>query len=276
MQKETVIGKITTIEIWENTVVGIIFLVLGGMEMVSNVMYKFSVFGDFSQLKYSSDNMKKLLDVKAEKILIPNVISQAGLSGTVEQRMQLVSTDHTIIISVLQERIDVEIYSDKQTGFGSEHFRKIVLQLVELMRQIHLVFQEEISDATRMALVARYVYFDISDEIKAGFRDRFVNTLDFYKDKMTDEFFVNIVGNITYKINNKDEVMNVVTVITRLFPSQGIGVDIPVDGYQIDFDINTMPQNKENRFNPEVYDEFAKQFEKTIAELRNSVLDGCE
>lgn len=123
MQKETVIGKIKTIEIWENTVVGIIFLVLGGMEMVSNVMYKFSVFGDFSQLKYSSDNMKKLLDVKAEKILIPNVISQAGLSGTVEQRMQLVSTDHTIIISVLQERIDVEIYSDKQTGFGSEHFR---------------------------------------------------------------------------------------------------------------------------------------------------------
>ena len=244
--------------------------------MLSNVMYKFSVFGDFSQLKYSSDNMKKLLDVKAEQTLIPNVISQAGISGMVEQRMQLVSMDHTIIISVLQERIDVEIYSDKKIGFGNEHIEKIVIQLTNLMRQICLVFQERISDAARMALVTRYVYFDITDERKADFRDRFVNTLDFYNDKMTDEFLVNIVGNITYKINNNDEVMNVVTVINRLFPSQGIGVDIPVDGYQIDFDINTMPQNKENRFKPEVYDEFAKQFEETIVELRNSVLDGCE
>lgn len=199
--------------------------------MIANIMYKFSIFGDFTQLKYSSENMKNMLDVKSEKALLPNVISQIGVSGGAEQRMQLVSNDHTIILSVLQERIDIEIYSDKQEGFRDEEINKIMDTLGSIMEQINNVFQDNIPLANRMALVTSYVYFDVSDEDKLRFRNRFVKPLDFYKETMTDEFFVNLVGNITYNINNRDEKMNVVTVINRLFPSVGKGIDGPADGY---------------------------------------------
>lgn len=244
--------------------------------MLSNIMYKFSVFGDFTQLKYTSENIKNMLDIKSEKVLLPNVISQLGVSGSVEQRIQLVSVDHTVTLSVLQERIDVEIYSDKQEGFHDEDVKKTMDELRSIMGQIYNVFSDDIPMATRIAMITSYVYFDISDEEKIRFRNRFVNDIGFYKDTMTDEFFIDLVGNVTYNMNNRDEMVNAITMIKRLFPSAGIGVDGPVDGYQVDFDINTVPKNKKNRFAPDVYEEFFKQFEDTVSSLRVDILDGCE
>ena len=70
--------------------------------------------------------------------------------------------------------------------------------------------------------------------------------ISFYESNATDEFMVRYSGREKVQLDNFEETLNILTTITRFLANQGTNVEI--DGYKIDFDINTWQKNRKNRF----------------------------
>lgn len=127
-----------------------------------------------------------------------------------------------------------------------------------------------------MALITEYVYFEIGIEKRKAFRDKFIRVPKYYENKKTDEVVVKLFGRDKIDINNKDEDINIITNVDRWFPGSGIGMTASVDGYRVEFDLNTSPENKKNRFTEESLPVFVEKMQDIKALLSKEIFDDCE
>lgn len=222
--------------------------------MLSNISYKFSTFADYSNIMYSQDNIRILMDAFRADDFLPGMVNQIAPDARIPQRLQLSSANQLCRITILNERIDMEIYSDQKSGFAKEKVDEIRQLMVESMQKIYKAFEASIPDAYRLAWNVSYVYFEVSQEEMMQFRSRFLKDPSFYQENATDEFVARFAGRISREIAGRPEMHNVLTTIERLFPTPGIGYQ--VDGYKIGFDINTHQANRKNRFADTDFKEF--------------------
>lgn len=240
--------------------------------MLANIIYKFSTFADYSRINYTPENMTKLLNVYANKDLLPGVIMQPSEDG-MSQRIQLSNTDRTLIVSVLRERIDVERYSDKREGFNKAEISILRDELGLMIQKIYSLFGNTLPDAYRLAWNVSYAYFDISAETKEAFRNKFLKSFSFYTDHSTDEFIAQYAATLPRDIENRAEIINVLTTMGRLFRDASVG--FPVDGYKIDIDVNTHQDNRKNRFVETSIPEFISVAYDIQQNLIGEVMNGC-
>lgn len=222
--------------------------------MLSNISYKFSTFADYSNIMYSQDNIRILLDVFGDNDFLPGMVNQIAPDARIPQRLQLSSANQLCSITILNERIDMEIYSDQKSGFPKQNIVEIRQLMAESMQKIYKAFEISIPDAYRLAWNVAYVYFEVSQEEMMQFRSRFLKDSSFYQENATDEFIARFAGRVSKEIGGRPEMHNVLTTIERLFPTPGIGYQ--VDGYKIGFDINTHQANRKNRFTDIDFKEF--------------------
>lgn len=234
--------------------------------MLSSIMYKLSAFADYSAIKYSQENVSRMLAVFSDRNFLPGMVMQTTPEG-VSQRIQLVNVEHTMLVTLLKERIDIEVYSNRREGFCEEDAARIRLEMADAMQRIYTLFEMSIPDAWRMAWNVDYAYFDISVDEKEAFRRRFLRELDFYRDCSTDEFIAQYAGVVPREIGSRREQMNALTTISRLYQESADG--FAVDGYKIDLDINTHQSHRRNRFAGETMSEFidrAVEIQHTLIE----------
>ena len=91
--------------------------------------------------------------------------------------------------------------------------------------------------ANRVAWFVSYVLFEIDDDEKQEYINRFLKKPTFYQSNCTDDLLVRFSGRSEYNLAGRKEIINVITTISRLLSSPGAPIE--VDGYKIDFDINT-------------------------------------
>ncbi len=136
------------------------------------------------------------------------------------------------------------------------------------MFKIEETFVDEIQTANRLAW---YTDFDFGDENeKVKFKNKFLKENDFYETLTpSSEFMVRYAGRKETSICNSREVFNIITTIENWKEDQGLNVAkiASSDGYKIGVDINTIWENKKNRFSVQHYDEFMK----IAVDLQNSV-----
>ncbi len=235
--------------------------------MISNISYKLSTFADYSGISYTSANMMKAMQAFEGLELLPGVAQEISPDGNASRRIQLVSANGALTITVYSTRIDVEITSLEKAGFSDLEKEKILPDLENIISSLYEKFNQIMPIPNRIAWFTSYVYFEIDSEKKNKFRETFIKPTHFYGTNLTDEFMVRYAGREDVRINELDEKFNIITTITRWLTDQGTNME--VDGYKIDFDINTWQENKKNRFEKEDIKEFVKksiEFQKSLEE----------
>lgn len=222
--------------------------------MVSNITYRLSCFADYSQLTYKKEDVIAVLNNFDSVMLMPSIISEALSDREVSQRMQFLAQGGLLLITIASQRIDVQITSNDKSGFDSESITRVYKDLLDNMKKILSIFVERVAEPYRLAWFTSYVYFDQTKEEKENFRNKFLNELDFFKEGRLDDINAVYGARRDIKIGDREERLNVLTTVSRYLA--GIGTDKEVDGFQIDYDINTWQGNRKNRFSLKELDEF--------------------
>lgn len=224
------------------------------MIMVSNITYKLSCFADYSQLKYNKEDIITILKAYDNVILTPSIITEMLQNGEVSQRMQFSAQGGLLMITILSQRIDIQITSNDKNGFTDEDVSKVHANLLDNMKKILSIFGDRIADPYRLAWFTSYVYFELTDEEKTNFRNKFLNELEFFREGRLDDINVVYGARRNIKIADREERLNVLTTIFGYLTD--VGTDEEVNGFRIDYDINTWQGNRKNRFTHKDIEEF--------------------
>lgn len=216
----------------------------------------------------------RIMEVFADKEFIPGVISEVAAGGSSSQRLQLATADRLVSMTIMSERIDIQFVSDKKNGFDSHEAAQLCSLAAEYMGKLYSAFEEVIQDSYRLAWDVNYAFFEITEAERMDFRNRFLKEIPFYRDNSTDEFVAQYVGREERNINEKAEQINVLTTITRWFPGSGAGNVASVDGYKVEFDINTHHECRKNRFSGEAFRQFIEVAVEIQRELEENFFYG--
>ena len=235
--------------------------------MISNIEYRLTAFADYSNLCFSQENMNKILGVFERIELLPSVVREISPEGGTSQRMRFV-TNNGISITLMSNRIDVDIISDKKEGFLEKGKAQVLSTLLQYMKSIYTAFGNMIQDANRLAWGTIFVYYEITAEEKVKFKQRFMQPVRFYKGIDTDEFQVCYVGRKKVHVAPcGEEDMNILAQIREYVSDDEPRIYGKISGYMISFDINTLPDNKKNRFTVQSFDSFVR----IASEIQNDV-----
>lgn len=237
--------------------------------MLSNMLYQFSIFADYSNLDFL-----KILSSFDRMPLFPNVISRSDNDGQICPGMSFGASHMPFFIRTFPDRIDVLRIAEQKEGFDAQEQGEICEQLRSTMHTIENIFSEIMQLANRMAWYTEYVYFEIDYETRIKFKKRFLKEIDFYREKTQPEFMVRYVGKDEKSVSGGNELINIVTSIENW--QQNISPAISLsEGYKISIDINTIWENKRNRFSGQNYDDFIKVATDIQDSVKGSVLYGC-
>lgn len=228
--------------------------------MISNVFCRLSIFADYSNLSYTNENILKISKIFDNKFYV-NPINQVGNNI---QRMQFRNKDNSIIITILNERIDIETTSSKDSGFNNEEKKQLMIDLSKYLKSIYEEFSSSIQDGHRLAWFTTHILSDINDDEKKEFRNRFIKKIDFFEDGYTNEMSVRYSAIKENKVNEIKEIINTICTINQVYANTTSGIKT---GYAIDIDVNTHQDDLKNRFNISSIDEFilkANEYEKQI------------
>ena len=237
--------------------------------MMSHVLMRLSSFADYDSLSYSNKHIKKIFDFFSDVELLPNIIPEISQNGMSSPRMQLKVSNFPIIITILTNRIDIDIFSNNQEGFNEEEKSYFNKEILKYMKDIIKCFSNEIQFANRLAWFVSYIYYEISEEDKLNFKNKYLNKTNFFNENETDDFNVRYCSRRTNELIH--EHFNIIMSISRL--STISPQNVIIDGYKIDFDINTIHENKKNRFSEHDYDEFLKVVLKYQEELEGEFIN---
>ena len=222
--------------------------------MIANVLYRFSIFADFQFITYNKQNIIKLLKVFDNEEFLPSVIQELLPTGVIAQRIQLIAKDGFSSITFLSERIDIQIIASRKEGFNNVEIKSNKDLLANYMKTIYDVFSDVIPEANRLAWIVDYVNFELTSEQKSLFKNRFQKELPFFKEGETEDMLIRYSAKKRSSVNNKEEVFNVITTIGKWLTNPQ--TELEIDGYKIEYDINTDGNNKKNRFDKESFDDF--------------------
>lgn len=221
--------------------------------MVSNIIYRLSLFADYTQLAYNKQDMISILNA-FDNTMIPVLFQETMGDGSTNQRMQFSTPDQTEVIKLGADRIDIQLASNTKEGFNGDHLEEIKEKLFYYYTKIHEVFHERVQMAYRLAWFTSFVFFDIGDQERQAFRDRFIKQIDFFNQNRLEDTIVRYGAQRDADISNNMERINVIMTISRYKAT--FGIDNEADGYLIDYDINTWQGNRTNRFGIEAVKEF--------------------
>ena len=225
--------------------------------MISNIIYRLSCFADYAQLTYNKKDLIRILDEFDEEKIEPTLFPEVHPNGEVSQRMQFTiqSKDKVITIIIASDRIDVQVDSREKNGFNSELRPEIKKDMLLYMQKILELFRDCTALPYRLAWFTSYIYFEVSNEEKVRFRNKFLYELDFFKTNRLDDMIARYAAMREITIKGDKERINVVTTISRFF--NNAGSDREVDGFRIDYDINTWQGNRRSRFDDKSIEVFA-------------------
>jgi len=227
--------------------------------MIANVVYGLSVFSDYANISYSNENILEIVsEFEKNKLkLLPSIFHEVRPNGMVEERMQFFSEDKAIVIFIYSDRILLQSISSSKSGFKQREIEVLQKDLFKYITLILRVLSKRTSNPNRLAWVTSYINFDLSDEKKSLFKDKFLNKVSFFTKNPLDDLLVRYAAQRDLNVLGDVEKTNIVLTIASVLA--GLGPKLDVDGYRIDYDINTWHGDKRSRFDSEKIKAFIEQ-----------------
>ncbi len=238
--------------------------------MISNIAYTFSVFSDCSMLVYNKKDVISILERFDDIDLSPINIQELQPLGVTSQRMQFIAHNGLLIITIGSERIDIQITSDRKEGFTDDEVIKCKNDMELYMGKLFDIFSERVALPYRLAWFTSYIYFNQSSEEKNNFRDKFLKDINYFNERRLDDMIARYGANRNFNIASVEEKVNVIFTVNRHIVNKGS--DMEIDGYKVDFDINTWQENRVGRFEKNVFNEFLQQAYDEQQKLRKEIL----
>jgi hypothetical protein len=219
-----------------------------------NLRFQVSLFGNFDEIIPDGENMKFFIDEFSDKGMIPNqyqeltfnidLKSKQPVPAKANQRISLTDSEKKWNIKFNTNRIDI-IFNNSNIGvIEIIPKEKFLLEVIDFLTRINKRFSQKYK---RIGFVSQYLIEDI--EIAKSSKI-FVNTIDYFKEKSVIEWNSNIVTRekLTYQ-NEIDELVNINSDARWMNARMTINSKLsPFKGVLLNFDVNTIPENNNYRF----------------------------
>lgn len=216
------------------------------MESILNL--QMSLFGSFINIKPKNDLVIQLLTNLQDYNFIPGTVEVAMIDATTKQitsdsRLQLISEDKTINIVFLQDRIDFNYNFIPNTELLKD-IRSLVNYMGNLVQKVFAAFAS--TNGNRLALNCRCLLEKMNDENLSSFVEKYTHLPSFASINNLSEWNMrlNSPQSMTVRADTNEPCNRIVEfgIMRSLDNSKSIGLT---------FDINTLAENMEMRFNYE-------------------------
>lgn len=237
-------------------------------KMVNFLNVQFSIFGEFSSIKATSENILKIMENLKDENFLPNTVVNQNIDINskkieVESRISFVTKDQQCNFVILDERIDLNYNFSNVTPQEPDTFldqlKDNSIRILGMLIKLYNI------KGTRLAININILGNNLIDNKVNYYYVKCIKGLDYYKDKNLLEWSFNTNSRVEADINNKIELLNVITNL-----SMATNRDIKEKRLLCHFDINTIGENIVHRFEAEEWISFIKETKPIIIELIDS------
>lgn len=240
--------------------------------MISNVSYVFSIFSDYSNLSYNQDDVDRILRKFKEKDIdfVPLVFNEELQPSNTVKRMHFYCEKKLFLLALNYDRISFSFASAKKQGFSSEEITSLKKLLLDSIKLILSLIDDRTSLPNRLSWCTSYINCELNENEKNEFRKKFLRDISFFTKSPLDELVARYGANRNIKINGNEEKLNVIMTVAHNYLN--FAKESPIEGYKIDYDINTWQGNKKGRFDFNNINEFIDKANLIQNELSKEVL----
>lgn len=233
--------------------------------------YQASIFGNFADILPSPDVISKMLGLFRDKNLLPGTFHEISTHSVGPQlRLRLSSQNNEWNVNFATHRMDVEKNPTELQGQNLGNIDEFSAEANVFFSRILTEFNRK---ANRITLISSGLLRQMTPEKMEDLYNRLFKPIDFYKTIPPFEWNSRYASSVLFTISGTSEPVNAITSINRV---RGRLVDsgtvISFDRIQIGFDINTIQENKETRFD----NVSLEQFFVEAATLRTRILSELE
>jgi len=231
------------------------------------LQYQASIFVNASDIQPNPDTMTRLITLFRDKELIPSTFQEIGpKTPNPTLRLRMSSSNNEWAINFASERIDIE---KTTVGFDNERMGDIEVFYNEVCALYERILGIYTKKANRLSLISGYMLEEMGDvELNEKYFKLF-SPPKFYVDNPPFEWNWRSASKYTAEFLGEDEYLNVITAINRAKGQLGKkGQIIPIDRIHLQYDINTVPENQDFRFEmPNI-----RAFLESVSELQKQFI----
>ncbi len=240
--------------------------------MLSNISYKVSAFADFTGLEPNPQSVIDILQEFNDYGMMPAVADGFEFGNMPAPKLYFALEQNRKKITINDDRIDYLCIANTEEGFGSEDIAQMTEQATDIIGRFLRKYEKK---AYRLAIYKEYMLFKLTKEQSRKFaKDKF-GTMPYYKDADIVECSSRVVARDTIKVQEEPELSNIITMINRVDFERMEGLhSVMMDGFKLDFDLNTFQGNMVPRFEQEhIIDFCSKMNEKSDILVKQAVGD---
>lgn len=245
----------------------------GGEKMTRFMNMQFSIFGEYTDIKVTQENVFKLMNEFKGNQLLPSTVTNQNVdlnTGKVEteSRISFISEDKYFNFIINNNRIDFnyELLIMKQDDMDS--FTNSVFKYFnDIYMQIYNIFKIK---GNRLALNVNVLGDSKINNKINNYYNNHIKGLDFYKDKAINDISYSVSGRTDINIGSNKESINVITEVKTATNN-----DNSEQRLIAHFDLNTLYENSEMRFMDKDIDSFLNNLKSVLAKLISD-FKGCD
>lgn len=232
--------------------------------------YQASIFGNLADILPSPEVISKMLKLFHDKNLLPGTFQEISPHSMGPQlRLRLSSPDNEWNVTFATHRMDVEKNPTDPKGQNLGSVEMFTNEANEFFSRILTKFKRK---ANRISLITSGLLREMTNDKLADIYNKLFNPIGFYQKNSPFEWNSRCAARVTFQIDDSPEHVNMITNINRVhghFIQPNIVMDF--DRIEVGFDINTIQENQETRFDIGSLNSFylkaAKLRDKILSEL---------
>lgn len=225
-------------------------------------------------IETSQSNISQLMGLFADKGFLPTTYQEVEITPIPtppQMRFALQSQNNEWHIRFGIKRIDVIKNATDGKGNNIGQIEEFCSTSSEIFTKI---FSKHLQKANRLGLSSNVLLEEMSEEKLNGIYNKIFNPIQLYTENKPLEWNSRVNSRIPKIVNTFSEQINFISEINR--ESGLLNIDqnlVPIDRIAINLDINTIPNNTENRFGEVEITNFYKNIPTWHNELLDNIIE---
>lgn len=238
--------------------------------MLANISYKVSAFADFSSLSEEPATVIEFLQDFSDYGMMPAVGDNFNLGNMPMPKFAFAMEQNQKRITIFADRIDFLSVANAESGFTAEEIKTMTGQAADIIGRLLEKYGKK---GYRLAVYKEYMLFKLTKEEGNCFAREKFGYVPYYEDKDMVECSSRVVAREMVEFQGEKELCNIITMINRVnFERIENLHSILMDGFKIDFDLNTYQDNTAPRFEGEAIGEFCEKMNEKSECLIREIL----
>lgn len=241
--------------------------------MLANISYKVSAFVDFTNLEAEPKTVIDILQEFSDYNMMPAVADAFEFGNMPVPKLAFAMERNQKKIMIFNDRIDLLSVASTESGFTAEEIEQMTAQAADIMGRL---FQKYERKSYRLAIYKEYMLFKLTKEESSTFAKEKFGYIPYYRDSDIVECSSRVVARENIEVQaGKQELCNMITVINRVNFERMEGLQaVMMDGFKLDFDLNTFQGNAVPRFEKEDIISFCQKMNEKSELLVKQMIGG--